>query len=688
MTVFYSAGGNKPAVAEVIDDFPVAIREVENDWIPLADGTRLAVRYWLPQDAEDNPVPAILEYIPYCKRDGTAARDEAMHPYFAGHGYAAVRVDLRGSGESDGVLLDEYLAQEQDDACEVIAWIAAQPWCDGRVGMMGKSWGGFNGLQVAARRPPALKCIITVYSTVDRYADDIHYMGGCLLTENPNWSFAMFPLNARPPDPALVGDGWRAVWHQRLAANRPWIIDWLRHQRRDAFWQHGSVCEDYSAIACPVFAVGGWADPYTNAVPELLAGLSVPCKGLVGPWGHQYPHQASPAPMAGFLQEALRWWDHWLKDRDTGVMEEPAYRVWMQESVAPQPHHPERPGRWVAETAWPAPDGGEKTLHLNAAGLGDQAGPPQAMTVNSPQTLGRCTLFWGNNGAGDPESPIDQRADDAHSLCFDSEPLSDPLEILGAPSVGLKIAADRETAMVAVRLCEVLPDGTSSQVTFGLFNLTHRDGHDRVVSLTPGQSYDVTVAMNHIAHRFSPGNRIRVAISSSFWPVAWPSPEPVTLTVSAGESTLGLPERQARSGGGALPPLAPAHTARVHDRTVIRPPAPTVVRLEEDVSSGRLSLVHVEDSGIVQIDRHGWTFGGITERHYSILPDDPTSARIAFSNHEDYGRDGGPRIRIETSQLMTCDTENFYLQANLDAFEDGQPVFSKSWLETIPRDGT
>jgi len=203
-------------MTRIVDDFPHRIREQTHAWIPLSDGTRLSCRYWLPEEAEQNPVPAILEYIPYCTRDGTAARDEAMHPYFAGHGYAAVRVDIRGSGESDGVLVDEYLKREQDDAVEVIAWLAEQPWCSGRVGMMGKSWGGFNGLQVAARRPPALKCIITVYFTDDRYADDIHYMGGCLLNENPNWAFAMFPSLARPPDPALVGDSWEETWKQRL----------------------------------------------------------------------------------------------------------------------------------------------------------------------------------------------------------------------------------------------------------------------------------------------------------------------------------------------------------------------------------------------------------------------------------------------------------------------------------------
>src|ERR1700682_4918728 len=189
----------------IVTEFPREVREIEHVLIPLRDGTRLAARIWLPEDAERDPVPAILEYLPYRKRDGTYDRDALTHPYFAGHGYAGVRVDIRGSGESDGLLSDEYSLREQDDALEVIEWLAAQPWCSGAVGMMGISWGGFNALQVAARRPPALKAIITVYSTDDRYADDIHYKGGCLLNDNLWWGSIMLAYQGRPPDPLLYG---------------------------------------------------------------------------------------------------------------------------------------------------------------------------------------------------------------------------------------------------------------------------------------------------------------------------------------------------------------------------------------------------------------------------------------------------------------------------------------------------
>src|SRR4051794_18965001 len=329
------------------------MRRVDHTWIPLSDGTRLAARLWLP---DEEPAPAILEYLPSRRGAISGARATPHHAYFAEHGYTGVRVDLRGSGDSDGLLEDEYLPQEQDDALEVIAWLAAQPWCSGEVGMIGISWGGFNGLQVAARRPPALKAVVTMCSTDDRYADDVHYVGGCVLgVDMLPWAATMLTLCAMPPDPAAVGDGWRATWLDRLDRATPMVEAWLGHQRRDAYWQHGSVCEDYAAIEAPVYAIGGWGDGYSNAVPRLLEGLPGSCKGLIGPWSHMFPQNGEPGPTIGFLQECLRWFDQHLKGIDTGIMDEPKLLAWMQDVVAPAGHHSVRPGRWVAEPAWPPP---------------------------------------------------------------------------------------------------------------------------------------------------------------------------------------------------------------------------------------------------------------------------------------------------------------------------------------------
>ncbi|MDX1594934.1 MAG: CocE/NonD family hydrolase, partial [Gammaproteobacteria bacterium] len=279
---------------KIVDRFPHRVEVHDDVRITMRDGTELAARLWLPESAKHEPAPAILEYIPYRRRDGTAARDAANHGWFAGHGYACLRVDMRGSGDSGGILEDEYTQQELDDGVEVLRWLGEQPWCTGRVGMMGISWGGFNALQIAAMDPPELCAVISASSTDDRYADDVHHMGGCLLGDNLSWASIMFAFNSLPPDPQSVGDSWREIWLERLEHCSPWLVTWLEHQRRDRFWRHGSFCEDFSAITCPVFAVSGWADGYSNAVFRLLEKLDVPRRGLVGPWGHLYPHMGQP----------------------------------------------------------------------------------------------------------------------------------------------------------------------------------------------------------------------------------------------------------------------------------------------------------------------------------------------------------------------------------------------------------
>lgn len=682
-----SSGFSTSPDTKIVDAFPHPIKEVEFERIHLNDGTRLAVRYWLPEDAHENPVPAILEYIPYCTRDGTASRDEAMHPYFAGHGYAALRVDIRGSGESEGVLLDEYLKLEQDDALEVIAWIASQAWCDGNVGIMGKSWGGFNGLQIAARRPPALKCIITVFSTDDRYADDVHYIGGCMTTQNPEWAFIMFPSMARPPDPALVGDGWRDMWQQRLDALEPWIIPWTEHQRRDAFWKHGSVCEDFSAIEVPVYAIGGWADAYSNPVPRLLENLDSRSKGLIGPWGHQYMHQAVPGPKMGYMDEALRWWDHWLKGKDTGVMNEPAYRVWVQDSLRPSSCHLERPGHWATEPQWPSDNIKTETLHLNDSALSATAEPETCISVCSPQTTGQCTPFLGSNGAGFPEDPYDQRADDVTSACFDGEVLAETLTILGAPILSLDVASNQTNAFVCVRLNEVLTSGESLQVTYGVLNLTHRNSHEHIEPLEPGKRYTVRVQLNDIAHTFAAGSRVRVAISTAFWPIVWPSPRPATVSLFTGGSKLDLPVRTQRATDAALAPIATARHARAHPTTTLEDEEPYFIGYTVDLNTGIQTFINRSNSGKTQYDRHGWTTSDQVDYQYHIHPDDPTSACVDLSATQTYGREGQLDVRINAHQKMTCDETHFIIEASIHVYDGDDEVLSRKWNRRIARDG-
>ena len=667
----------------IVKSFPRKVREIETMWITLADGCRLAARVWLPEDAEAKPVPAILEYLPYRRRDGTATRDALMHPYIAGHGYACVRVDQRGSGDSDGVLLGEYLAQELSDGVEVIAWLARQPWCTGNVGMIGNSWGGFNGLQLAALQPPALKAIITSCSTDDRYADDVHYMGGAVINDNLRWASTMFSHNARPPDPTVVGERWREMWMDRLENSGLWVKNWLEHQRRDEFWKHGSVCEDYAKIRCAVYALGGWLDAYTNAVPRLMEHLTCPKKAMIGQWGHRYPHMALPGPPVGFLKDAVRWWDHWLKGTDTGIMDEPVMRIWMQDSVPPQTFYREMPGRWVGEPSWPPPSVTPTRFGLAAGRLARGEAGSGTMTIRSPQTVGQTIGKWCPYGLF-PDMPSDQREEDGGSLVFDTPPLDRPVEILGAPVVELELASDKPQALICVRLSDVLPSGAATRVSYGLLNLTHRDSHERPEPLVPGKTYRVRVKLNDLAQVFPKGHRVRVAVSTTYWPLAWPSPEAATVTVDGAGSTLTLPVRGASPTDAKLVPLPPHELPEALTSTTIRPG-----RIEQthtrDRPTGALRYVFENDSGTTRLDGIDLETSGYARDDFSIHPDEPLKARAEVTGRSSHERQGW-KCEARTRTVMTATPTTFELEATLDAYEGDTRVFAKSWKVSIPRD--
>jgi uncharacterized protein len=667
---------------EARTQFPRSVRKIDTEWIRLTDGTRLAATIWLPEDAHDDPVPAILEYLPYRRRDGTVLRDRQMHAYFAGHGYAAVRVDMRGSGDSDGLLLDEYLPQEQSDAVEVIAWLAAQPWCSGTVGMMGISWGGFNALQVAAHRPPALKAIITACSTDDRYADDCHYMGGCLLNNTIAWASTMFAFGAQPPDPDVVGERWREMWLERLENNPLMAAAWIEHQHRDAYWKQGSVCEDYSSITAAVYAVGGWADGYSNAIPRLIAGLQGPKKGLIGPWAHAYPHAAQPGPQIGFLQEALRWWDLWLKGIDTGMMDEPVLRAWMQESVRPATTYPERPGRWIAEASWPPTNRRPLVFNLAGGTLREAPGQDAELIIASPLSTGVTSGEWCPYGLAG-ELPADQRPDDGRSLCFDTEPLARRLEIFGAPVATFELSSDKPSAMIAARLEDVAPDGSSTQVSYGLLNLSHRDGHEHPDALVPGRKYRVEIVLNDVAQAFPAGHRIRLALATSHWPIAWPSPEMAILSLSTGASSLSLPVRDPSPADEALAPF-PAPEQAEPEPHVISKLAGRNRTITEDPMTGNVTVTVHRERASYQLPAIDLAFGADAEEHYTIREGDP-SATTADTRASWQLRRCDWHIRTDTSTRVSCTAETFEIEASLEAFEGEARVATRTWRQSIAR---
>ena len=651
----------------------------------MPDGCRLSARIWLPENAELEPVPAILEYIPYRKNDGTALRDSLYHPYFAGHGYAAIRVDMRGSGDSEGVMLDEYLQQELDDAVSVIAWLAEQPWCSGAVGMMGKSWGGFNSLEVAALQPPALKAIITVCSSDDRYADDIHYKGGCVLsTDMLGWSTTMLAWNARPPDPAVLGDSWRDRWLERLEQTPLLIQEWISHQHRDDYWKHGSICEDYSAVQCAVYAVGGWADPYSNAIQRMLSGLSCPRKGLIGPWSHEYPQRALPGPQIGFTQECLRWWDYWLKGSETGIMEEPMLRAWMPESVAPKTHHEFRPGRWVAEPLCSLENSEAQTWYLNRNGLNQTLETEKSLLFPTSQVVGLNAGVWFPMGAAG-EFPGDQRSADSGSLCFTSEVLEAGMEILGQPEVTVSLNCDKTKALLAARLCDVAPDGTSFLVSWGLLNLTHHNSHEHPEALIPGKKFNATVQLNACAHALSPGHRWRISLSSAYFPHAWPSPELTAIHIFPGNETyLSLPFRKSLPEDAQLvsflepecsPPLV-TETLRKSSRKRT---------IEHDVIQDSFTITDRVDNGLYRFVEDGLETEDLGCDSLSLKEGEPLSLKVSCERTAGIGR-ADWQTRVEASGTMCATADSFIISSKLEVFEGGQLFFEQSWNFEVPRD--
>ncbi|MFJ9011090.1 CocE/NonD family hydrolase [Streptomyces canus] len=644
--------------------------------IPLPDGTLLYARVWRPLTPE--PVPAILEYLPYRLTDWTAPRDWQRHPWYAGHGYASVRVDVRGHGNSEGVPGDEYSATELADGVEVVNWLAAQPWCDGRVGMFGISWGGFNSLQIAALAPEPLKAVVTVCSTDDRYDNDVHYMGGSVLAVDMHaWAATMLAFVSRPPDPLHVGDTWRDMWLRRLEQIDPFLHTWLDHQTRDGYWRHGSVCEDYGAIDAAVLAVGGWHDPYRDTVLRLVEHLPAErVRGLVGPWSHQYPDRGlPPGPAIGFLQETLRWWDQHLKGVDTGVMREPLLRAYVSDSHPPATVYDTLPGRWVGEPTWPSPN-------VTTVSYGLQ-GP--AVLVRSPQhtgvDAGRFFPF-GN----DADLPPDQREEDARSACFEFA-VGEETWVLGRPRVRLRVTSEVSRGQVVARLCDVAPDGSSTLVTRGVLNLSARHGRDRAVPWEPGATQEVSFELNGIGHAFPPGHRIRLAVSSAYWPWIWPQPgSQAGFTLEPAGSFLELPVR-AREASSDIAFEEPEQSAPLgvsHPATFDEPrPERLVVR---DVAKGEWRLEVDPRYGGTRVYPDGLEFTEDARETYTIDENDPLSARTRSDwsirlHRPELAWD----VTVRTRSEITCDGTDFHTSNEVVCTDGGEVVFHRTWEKRIPR---
>jgi len=658
------------------------VRVVRDVRIPVRDGIRLAATLCLPE--AEGRYPALLEYLPYRKDDLYWSEAGPLH-YFAARGYVGVRLDVRGTGSSEGVSTDEYTEAEQLDAVDAIAWLAAQPWCTGAVGMFGISYGGFTSLQAATHAPPALKAIVPMHASDDRYTDDCHYGGGWLRDyDTGRYGNRMLGWNALPPDPDVVGSDWVAIWERRLRDGEPWLLPWLRHQVDGPYWRSGSVRPDYARIRCPVFAIGGFRDGYVNAPLRLLAHCRAPVKVLIGPWPHQRPHVARPGPRIDWLREALRWWDQWLKGVDTGILREPPVTIYVQDYDPPRSIRDQTSGYWRAEATWPpaaatpvvfgAAEPG-RLVRLPAGAVSTAADGGWDPVPDAPHVGLAGGIF---SAGGVPFGlPLDQRVEEGASLVYTSTPLDGPLEVAGQPRLSLTVRAEAPVAVLVAKLCDVAPDGPSVLVTRGLLNLTHRRSHAEPAPLEPGRSEHVELELDCTAWRFGAGHRLRLDLAAADWPGMWPAPAAGGLQVARPSCRLALTALPAAT----LPP----------PRFADPPELPALADVQPEVPQYQVIHDFLEQSIRVRgrIGREVRLPWGTTVREWremeSVLtPDDPTRVVSAGTGGVVLRRAEG-EIEVRTALSVRAAPDHLSVRLELEVDRDGKEFFRRRWEEAIPR---
>jgi putative CocE/NonD family hydrolase len=661
--------------------------------IPVRDGLAMTANLWLPKPRPDRPdetFPALLEMIPYGKDSWRRNGDTGRGEWFAARGFALCRMDVRGTGGSPGIALDEYLPDQTSDGYDAVEWLAAQPWCNGKVGMWGISWGGFTSIQVAMLRPPHLRAILPMYATDDRYRDDVHVRGGCVTaSEKSQYAVSQLGMNAMPPLPAVREDGWRdgpwrEAWRDRLERTPPWLLAWMREQTDGPYWRHGSLAPDYDALDCAVFAVAGWNDAYVDPAFRMQERCrNVPIRTLVGNWVHSFPDDAYPGPNLNWLHEAVRFFGAHLRGDQTGWDDEPAI-TWFEHSWAEPEAFPRAwPGRWRAADAVPVPGVvpwtfrlGDRMLAEDDAGAGVDSLPHRATVGTSGP------LAWG--AGGEPNGLArDLRPDEARGLTYTSAPLERAASIIGVPEAVLHVSATMPIATCAVRLSEVSPSGVSALVAQGVLNLTHRRSDTEPEPITADEVEEVVVPLRASGYRFTPGHRIRLTVLTSLWPAIWPSPLPGELRVHRGGATSSrlvlplLPD----DVPAAEPPRFDTSDAGVRE-VGGEEDDPAVWEVAEDVLRGSVAVT-IGEGGASLLEDGSRVYSA---ERLVLRASDPDPAHTRLDTEVVYawtGPDFAADIRATGS--IASDETAFDVRVGLDVCLDGEPFFGRTWSERIPR---
>ena len=654
--------------------------EIRADWIAMPDGIRLSADLYEPTGGtRGEKFPVLLEYLPYRKHEARS-RNYALYSYFVQRGYVVAAVDIRGTGNSEGRLIPyEYSEIEQKDGEAVIDWLSKQAWSNGNVGMFGISWGGFNSIQMAARNPPALKAMVAIDATEDLFQDDVHYMDGIMHLDS--WEMSMDLDNTRPgaPDYRVDDDNFRNRFD-----TEPWMLTYKKQQRDGPFWDRASVRDRYDDIRIPTFHIGGWYDGYRDSVPRMLANVkNAPVKAIVGAWSHAWPNEPYPNPGMEWRHEAVRWFDHWLKGIDSGILEEPRFAVYVRNWHPPGPYLENAPGSWRYEDGWPIARIRDRVLYPQPNHtLGGEAPPGTTHQLRYIPSIGveagGPVMWWG-------DVAHDQRGTDAFSLVYDSEPLAEDLEILGLPHAILTVAANATRANWFARLSDIAPDGTVTQVAGAAMNGTHRESAREPKALVPGEPFELDIEMHFTSWVFPKGHRIRLAVNNAQWPMLWPTPEPMTTELRLGASRLVLPvvPFEKRPVPDFLPPAKDPKLAGYES-------------LEGGTTSGYGEISSVDRNpqtglAVAKATNGGGTrFPWGTERtfetiRYEIKDDAPADAQVLGTHRMEVDLPGR-KLVWDAELSFRSDRENFLYSYRRRLTENGKLVREKTWTQTIPRD--
>lgn len=651
--------------ASVRDGHEIDVSEIR---IPMPDGIQLFGCLWRPAPAVSGErVPVLFKFDPYA---GACGMHEPFESY-SNAGYAVAYVHVRGTGLSGGAFPHrEYSEQELDDAVYIIDWLSRQGWSTGSVGMFGESWSGFNALQVAMRSPPALKAIVAAVASENLYHEGDRFSNGIPVFSD--WTIIAdtrliyIPPAADPFDEGTLRDRFD---------KEPWSLMYLRHQRDGDFWrQRQRLDVSPDLLNVPTMMIGGWYDGYRSAVLRAMKHMRAPFKAIVGPWDHG---MAFPAPEADLTNATVRWWDYWLKGLHNGVLEEPAVHVYMRRPHMPGPRTAAVPGEWRSVADWPPEGYREQKLYLTSDHtLREAVGEAATHHLRYVPSGGvQAGIWWA-----DPMP--DQRAADAYSLVYESEPLEQELQLLGQPRATLHARASAQQANWMVRLSDVAPDGTVTLITGGARNGAHRHSSAHPEPLTPGNTISLDVPLHFTSWIFEPGHRIRVAVSNALWPMFWPSPHPMTTTLELGpdkESHITLPIIPAASQRAAR-----QAATEVGSRNLSISEARAFAPAKGD---GWIGPAHIQRDEIKGVTTVTYTAGASSRIvvEYQAYDTDPAKARYLGTLRVKWPWNN-EEAELHGETEIVSDATTFHYRHVRRLLRNGDVVCEKTWDSAIPRD--